>query len=725
MTDLKDFELKMDKPPAVIIIVRHAARLDAADKQWHLNTPVPYDPPLTYGGWTQSRALGARIASVLQARERPDPILEEEPERPDTGHRHRRSSHSSHSSHGSIRHENRHAHHGKKHKIIIHTSPYLRCVQTSIAISAGIGQYYGTNLSRSSISAPTMNSPQLFPGLSKYDAEPTTFPTQIKLESKATPVRQIQVIKAIHKTLLRIDAFLGEWQNPEYFQSITPPPESRMMVVNAKAELMRRSDYVEPTHAPGPSRTGNFPGGWGNGSVHSDTVADSDDDDSLMDMSQVDDTLPIRARSYSSNAGTGNKTANGKAKELNSSSTLRVIAHRPYKPPKPTYAVSPNEPIPTGYVAHARDACVETDFQWDSMRPPQNWGDGGEYGEEWPRMHNRFRNGLHKMISWYQHHDPVQETHHDSASEGYTDTVLILVTHGAGCNALIGAMTDQPVLMDVAMASLTMAVRRDITGSSSPVSHSSSDSSQSTTALNIADTYEVKLIASTEHLRAGSNPLAIPSLSTPRLSLSTPPPPPAYNFRQKYGSTTSYASSLTTAVDGSFTIGDGRSGSLYRSTSVATPRAGGARGFSANVKPVFNMRSGSGGLWSKPTRRGSASTSDASEDIFPDFGDGGERRGSATSSNFGPKRADTGNSCPSIAPSQDDEAVMEPDDLAPLPAETGRRKSQLGLWGDGGAPILNERDVSRTGTGAGFNFNVERDFSGKPKRRWTIDETRE
>lgn len=48
---------------------RHGARIDAVDKEWHLTSPTPYDPPLTYGGWIQGRALGARIASLLKARE--------------------------------------------------------------------------------------------------------------------------------------------------------------------------------------------------------------------------------------------------------------------------------------------------------------------------------------------------------------------------------------------------------------------------------------------------------------------------------------------------------------------------------------------------------------------------------------------------------------------------------------------------------------------------------
>ena len=43
--------------------------MDAADKRWHLTSPTPYDPPLTYGGWSQGKALGLRIAALLHQRD--------------------------------------------------------------------------------------------------------------------------------------------------------------------------------------------------------------------------------------------------------------------------------------------------------------------------------------------------------------------------------------------------------------------------------------------------------------------------------------------------------------------------------------------------------------------------------------------------------------------------------------------------------------------------------
>jgi hypothetical protein len=115
----------------------------------------------------------------------------------------------------------------------------------------------------------------------------------------------------------------------------------------------------------------------------------------------------------------------------------------------------------------------------------------------------RFRNGVQHMLGWYE-----KDTED-------VDTVVIIVTHGAGCNALIGAMTGQPVLLDIGLASLTMATRKpdgNITLPSSPVK-----TRRGSLDLGIATRYDMEIIASTEHLRAPSNPLG---LNSPRLARS-------------------------------------------------------------------------------------------------------------------------------------------------------------------------------------------------------------
>jgi broad specificity phosphatase PhoE len=62
----------MVKGPSAVFIARHGARLDASDKSWHLTSPTPYDPPLTYGGWSQAKSLGLRIAALLHQQDNED-----------------------------------------------------------------------------------------------------------------------------------------------------------------------------------------------------------------------------------------------------------------------------------------------------------------------------------------------------------------------------------------------------------------------------------------------------------------------------------------------------------------------------------------------------------------------------------------------------------------------------------------------------------------------------
>lgn len=73
---------------------------------------------------------------------------------------------------------------------------------------------------------------------------------------------------------------------------------------------------------------------------------------------------------------------------------------------------------------------------------------GAEMGEEWAGMHKRFRKGLGALLDHY-HSSPLED--------GETETVVILVTHGAGCNALLGAVSQKPVLIDVGIGALSKA----------------------------------------------------------------------------------------------------------------------------------------------------------------------------------------------------------------------------------------------------------------------------
>lgn len=343
---------------------------------------------------------------------------------------------------------------------------------------------------------------------------------------------QILPIRPFPKTKLRLDAFLGEWFSPEYYEQITHPPNSILMLASAKAELLHRGEALEGIVDPEDTNSTPkfFPGGWGSPVAQPGTpeIEPRSKELQLPDLDRLTFSgSPTRERAATVSTAVGRGRC---------SPTISKALIGGYTAPTPRYAILPIHPIPRGYTAHARDACVDVDYTWDSTRPPICWGDGGEYGEEWSSMHKRFRSGISHMIHWYRiHHDsslqsrghkkvlhPVQEQDTDEGCE--VDTVLILVTHGAGCNALIGALTGQPVLMDVAMASLTMAVRKDIRPDEmphspvSPRSPTASSLSGSPDGITLSQEYSVVITASVDHLRAGTNPLSIPILQNPSLA---------------------------------------------------------------------------------------------------------------------------------------------------------------------------------------------------------------
>ena len=303
------------------------------------------------------------------------------------------------------------------------------------------------------------------------------------------------------------------------------------MVASSKAYLLHHGEPVNMTHTSnkGSAGQGNFPGGWNSESASSKPL--HSDDMALEDLSSFSQSIPRLGRTSSHSLGSSPK----RSELVFNPRAERSPTHGSsvYVPPIPSYAISPSQPIPPGYVSHARDACVKVDNLWDSLRPPLEWGGGGEYGEEWSAMHKRFRKGFHDMISWYRSHDesetlkPILDESTESWNSGSedleddddddeTDIVLVLVTHGAGCNALIGALTSQPVLIDVGMASLTVAVRKSVgykrvsSPQSETVPASPSRRRHSMKDFGISEDYEVKLTAAVEHLRAGSPFLAGP-----------------------------------------------------------------------------------------------------------------------------------------------------------------------------------------------------------------------
>lgn len=358
------------------ILSRHGARLDAADKSWHLTSPTPYDPPLTYGGWSQAKALGQRIAALLHDRDIHQQQAEAAKSPTDNDPAHVDLSNLSIGNDarggkaaGGLQLPQKRKK-KKRRKIIIHSSPFLRCVQTSTAVAAGISQYYNPTTPQLGTPIPPSkgNGEPEAPRAKPPSAQSRTF------ERLADP--NLNILPRPHtgpeKILLRIDAFLGEWLSPEYYADITAPPNSTMMVAGAKADLLRRGDYIQEQPNANSSK-GHFPGGWmGNKAAVSNTKAASPARGSLAQAAAFRE----RSSSYTGPLDlerTGSKEAVAPLATPIATPVPTALSKRVYEPPNPSYSVSPADPIPRGYVAHAQDACVKVDFQWDSMRPPQNW----------------------------------------------------------------------------------------------------------------------------------------------------------------------------------------------------------------------------------------------------------------------------------------------------------------------------------------------------------------
>ncbi|KAF2178227.1 hypothetical protein K469DRAFT_599891 [Zopfia rhizophila CBS 207.26] len=694
----------MTKGPSVVIIARHGARLDAADKTWHLTSPTPYDPPLTYGGWTQSKALGLRIASLLHAREQ-DTENGVGANGANADLAHLDFSPLDASNPDKKPHADGLQRPKRKHKIVVHTSPYLRCIQTSTAIAAGIAQFQP----RSTTSKP-INSTKDRNGI--YSQSPLSRTSASESPAvQSVPVLvpsedpSLEVFRSRHvgpdKILLRIDAFLGEWLSPDYFEDITPPPNSTMMVAGAKADLLRRGDYIEVPQNANNNR-GHFPGGWAkaNGASPSGSRPGTQSEDGpLSGLGSLSQVLPFRERS-SSQGSFASHSSRASGKGMSSLSTAHKVPSNVYDPPAPSYAVSPSDPIPRGYVAHARDACIEVDYQWDSMRTPQEWGDGGEYGDEWSTMHKRFRRGLGGMMNWYRdhgsstHHDKIlgftyreygSTVHHRSdpgptaeiPQEEDEELVLILVTHGAGCNALLGAISNQPVLMDVGTASLSMAVRKEGSTRKTTPSPSLTARRPSVIDIGMSEEYEMKMLASLDHLRPGVDPSKLPQPLSPAVMAS-----PSLEYRRRFGGSAGSHS----PIDSPFTLGEPHRGISSSLGSIRRSSTSGSssRLLSSNAPNNSSSASSMTGLWSglrAPTP----------SDVTPE---GGHSPGHDMVLNFGDTKPKSSNG----------EKNTENDDVPPLPSDLGRSMSQYhGLWGPPPGSGFHEREKG-------------------PKRRWTVSE---
>jgi hypothetical protein len=222
-----------------------------------------------------------------------------------------------------------------------------------------------------------------------------------------------------------------------------------------------------------------------------------------------------------------------------------------------------------------------------------------------------------------------------------------VITHGAGCNALVGALTGEPVLLDFQTASLTLSVRKDNADEQAEADTSREQFLSPGTAEKTPATkyYSLRLVASTDHLRPTVNP--IPSTS----SLPSPNGAVTHSI-SAYRHRPAMRPSLS---QGQFMIGP-------------SPNSGvGSRSWSL-LRPSTAPK-GSTGLW------GSGSViPESADEILPNFGD---RR--STSSD-------------AVGPGQIIGSALKPEDSATLSNLPQRTVSQRGLWGS--TPATKDREAA-------------------------------
>lgn len=391
---------------------------------------VGYDTPLTYGGWKQSQALGAYIAQLL--------LLPGNPDR-------------------------------RKKRIVIHSSPFARCVQTSIGIAAGIAQVvppaHGVN-----------NNESIAPVTS----------------SIASPYSRIT---------LKLDPWLGEWMTEEYFG-------------HWDAAHLRSSDIVARARA-------------------------------LLTLVSEAEGIRMDPKIISSSQVLVSATA----KEVPAIDAMKIqplVSARgtAYVAPKPNHAVLATDAIPKGYVAHARDRCLDFDQTWVGLR------DGGDYGEDWAVFHRRIGAGLEALLQWFLVHryDSALVSHSGNestksskpetkiavGSENVKDTskrlsdmslesisedqrpdfedndeelIVILVTHAGGCNKLLHFFTHKPVLIDFPQSCLTLAIKNpDFEGAGD--------------LETLSKQYKVVMQASTDHLNPTAKFKTIKDLASANIEVT-------------------------------------------------------------------------------------------------------------------------------------------------------------------------------------------------------------
>lgn len=580
----------------------------------------------------------------------------------------------------------------------------MRCVQTSIGISSGLAQ--------------TCPESVYSPGdLIVPRAAPSARPLQFK------------------STLLRLDSFLGEWLSPEYFDMITPPPGPALMMGGAKADLLRREDYSAYTDAVPHDKTVSHGSLWHAPSASSPAngaQSPASESTGAMDASALASALPVSQEP------------------------------RSYVAPRPLYAISTSGSIPEGFVAHARDACVTVDYQWDSMREPLDFGDGGKFGEEWTAMHMRFRGGLRKLVNWYATTEspadlvtkPAKSLNGDGpeveAEDEDVETVIIIVSHGAGCNALIGAITHQPVLMDVSLASITMATRKPNLDYAQMLAAVPSATDPSNALVQVDRMYDMRLSASTEHLHSfSSTPASSRSTSranirnssahgsrgrTSTLGSSGGPVMSPFTYHDLFSSSVSRSSSASATVGNSLRRESASHRPILRGLALATAGLAGVVGApssgtqSPNAAPSF-------GLWS-PAPSTLRLMDDGGEDtddfgsLLPDFDQKRFAAAAADKDDKEPWLTTVRSTAPAVGETRTADEAGVPTSKPPLKSSMFAAPIKIHTNLLDHRPSVEEVKMSQLGGGLGGLWGLPpppdeaerfRDLS-HTKRRWTVNE---
>lgn len=100
----------------------------------------------------------------------------------------------------------------------------------------------------------------------------------------------------------------------------------------------------------------------------------------------------------------------------------------------------------TLWLATNRKSGVSIDTLWSLSK----LGKSGLYGESWGSMHKRFIKGMENLLQYY-------ERTNNNGAKG--TPIIIVVTHGAGCNSLLGYLSNQPLLTKVGLAQFVVAQR--------------------------------------------------------------------------------------------------------------------------------------------------------------------------------------------------------------------------------------------------------------------------